>query len=296
MTEKTACKEEERLAVLLGLAAGKPKPADRCPSPEQLSAFIDGRLSAPKRKAIIAHLNGCERCYQEWLEVALAITEMQPVAAPSRKRSWWQLLREAWHDRPWMIPLTAALAMSLVVMAIVIQTPSQEAWQMPQLAALVRNHPGLDQALAALPQDLGDSTFAFSDTPQNLAKQAFSEGFQQARSWFDGAGGSSVLEPPESWQRSPWADYYDLGQWAFLTWVLAQVNGVSAQEWQVFNRHCQNLIMRFKQKPEEPITGQVLASLLEIHALLGELARQSDPAQQIRLARRLQLTIQQFLI
>ncbi len=295
MTEEIACKEEERLVVMLGLAAGKPQPADQCPPAEQLSAFIDGRLSSPKRKAIMVHLNSCEQCYREWLEAALAITEMQPQAAPSQ-RPWWQLLRQAWHGRPWMIPLTAALAMSLVVIAIVIQTPSQEAWQIPQLAALVRNHPGVDQALAALPRDLGNSTFAFSDTPQNLAKQAFSQGFQQARSWFDGAEGSSVLEPPEPWQRSSWADYYDLGQWAFLTWMLAQVEGVSAEEWQVVSHHCQNLITRFEQKPKEPITEQVLASLLEIHALLGDLAQRSDPAQKIRLARRLQLTIQQFLI
>lgn len=291
MTEKIACKEDH-LAVLLGLAAGKSQPKGPCPSPEQLAACIDGRLASPKRKAIVAHLNACERCYREWLEAALAVTEMQPQV--SRQQSWWQWLQGAWPARPWMIPLTAALAMALAVMAIVIQKPSPEGWQIPQLAGLVRNHPGLDQTLTALSKDLGDLPFAFSDTPQDPAKQAFLQGFQQARHWFDGAGSASALEP--AWQRSPWADYYDLGQWAFLAWTLAQVEGVSAEEWQAFAHYCQNLITRFEHQPKAPITEQVLASLREIRPLLGELAQQPDPIQTTRLARRLQLTIQQFLI
>ncbi|MFN3919736.1 MAG: zf-HC2 domain-containing protein [Methylohalobius sp.] len=288
--EKTAWIEDERLVVLLGLAAGKPQPEDQCPPAEQFSAFIDGRLSSPERKRIIAHLNSCEQCYQAWLEAALVLSEMQP---KSQKQSWWHKLQALWRTRPWMIPLTAALAMSLAVLAIVIQKPSQETWQISQLAAMVRNHPGLDQALAALPQDLGNLNFAFSDTPQNLAKQAFTAGFRQAWSWFDGADSP---ESSKAWpQRSPWRDYYDLGQWAFLTWLLAQTEGVSAEEWQVFERHCQNLIARFEQQPEGPTTDQVLASLREIHPMLGTLARQPDFAQQVRLGRRLRLTIQQFL-
>lgn len=291
--EKTAWIEDERLIALLGLAAGKPQLEDQCPPAEQFSAFIDGRLFPPEQRRIIAHLNACERCYQEWLEAALVLFEMQPKAASSQKRSWWQRLQALWRTRPWMIPLTAALAMSLAVMAIVIQKPSQETWQISQLAAMVRNHPGLDPALAALSQDLESLSFAFSDIPQNPAKQAFTAGFRQAWSWFDGTASS---DSTKAWQqRSSWRDYYDLGQWAFLTWLLAQTEGVSAEEWQVFARHCQSLITRFEQQPEGPTTDQVLASLREIYPMLDALARQPDFAQQVRLGRRLRLTIQQFL-
>jgi hypothetical protein len=296
--EKTARIENERLVALLGLAAGKPQPEDQCPPAERFSAFIDGRLSSSERKRIIAHLNACEQCYQEWLETALVLSDPPPKVASSQPRSWWQPLQALWRTRPWMIPLTAALAMSLAVIAVVIQKPSQETWQISQLAAMVRNHPGLDQALAALPQDLGTLSFAFSDTPQNPAKQAFTAGFRQAWSWFDGTDSSSrrALESSKPWlQRSSWQDYYDLGQWAFLTWLLAQTEGVSAEEWRVFERHCQNLITRFEQQPEEPTTERVLASLREIHPMLGALARQPDPTQQVRLGRRLRLIIQQFL-
>ncbi len=286
----TQIQQHEQLIALLGLAAGKAQPQDPCPTAEQLSAFIEGQLSSPQRKAILAHLNACEQCYREWLDAALALSEL-PQATP--RQSWWHKLSQAWRRRPWMMPLTAALAMSLVIMAIVIPKPAQETWQISQLAAMVSHHPGLDQALAALPQELEGANLAFSDTPQNPAKQAFAAGFQQARRWFDTT--PETARPAESWQGSPWQDYYDLGQWAFLTWVLAQTEGVNAEEWRVFERHCQTLIARFAQKPEKPMVAQVLAALREIHPILGTLAKQPDPAQQIRLVRRLRLTVQQFL-
>lgn len=291
VTEETKSIQEEQTLVLLGLAATKPEPAEACLSAEQLAAFIDGQLSLPRRKAIMAHLNSCETCYREWLEVAHAIAELQPQAVPSRKRAWWQRLREAWPVQPRMIPLAAALAMSLVVMALVIQKP-QETWQIPQLAATVQNHPGLDQALAALPRELADVSFGFSDRPQDPAKQAFSEGFKQARRWLEG---NSAVEDAVG-QHSPWRDYYDLGQWTLLTWMLAQAEGVSPKEWQGFIRHCQSLITRFEQRAGEEAAKQALTSLREIHALLNNLARRPDPAQKTLLTRKLQLTIQQFLI
>lgn len=288
--DKTPWIEDERPAALLGLAAGKAQPPAQCPPAEQLAAFIDGRLSVPARKAIMAHLNACEQCYREWLEAALALDERQPKEAP--RRTWWQQLQEIWRSRPWALPLAAALAMSLAVLAIVIPKPAREPWQIPQLAAVVRQHPGLDQALAALPEELGETGFAFSDTPQSLAREAFSAGFHGARRWFDGTRPAEAVGAAQRWQRSPWRDYYDLGQWTFLAWALAQTGNVSAEEWQAFERYCQTLITRFERQPKEPTAAQVLAALREIHSVLGDLARHPDPALQIRLARRLRLTAQ----
>jgi hypothetical protein len=283
---------DEQLIALLGLAARKPQPQGLCPTEEQLSAFIDGRLSLPQRKAILAHLNACEQCYREWLEAALILSEL-PQATP--KQSWWHKLSQAWRGRPWIMPLAAALACLAVVVIVTPLKPAQETWQISQLAAMVSHHPGLDQALAALPRELESTNLAFSDTPQNPAKQAFAAGFQQARHWFDGTYTAEAAKPAEAWQGSPWQDYYDLGQWAFLTWVLAQTEGVNAEEWRLFERYCQTLIARFAQKSQDPMVAQVLAALREIHAVLGTLAQQPDPAQQVRLVRKLRLTVQQFL-
>ncbi|GAB6067130.1 hypothetical protein JCM13664_04480 [Methylothermus subterraneus] len=291
--EKTAWIEDERLAARLGLAASKAKRQDPCPPAEQLSAFIDGRLSLPERRAILAHLNACEPCYQAWLEAALALSELPSQAPP--KRAWWQTLQEVWRARPWMLPLTAALAVSFAVLAVVMQKPAPEIEPIPQLAAVVRHHPGLDQALAALPQELESTGFAFSDTPQDLAKQAFAAGFSEARRWFDGAQPAEAVGPAQKWQRPPGRDYYDLGQWAFLTWALAQAENVRAEEWQAFARHGQSLIARFAQHPKEPQATQVLDALREIHAALDALAQRPDPALQVRLVRTLRSTVHQFL-
>ncbi len=287
-SEKTINIEQERMLVLLGLAGSKPKPSASCPQAEQLSAFIDGRLSGSQRQAILAHLNSCEPCYQEWLSAALAAAELKPEPTPSRWQKGWQKFIESCRA-PWTLPLAAALTASLVIAAIVIQKPTEEI-KLPELYATVKSHAGLEQALPAFSQ-AQTPALAFSESPQEAAKQAFAAGMQTVRHWLEGIG---TLEEAK-WPQSSWRDYYDLGQWALLTLALARAEGVPPREWQIFERHCQSLIRRFERRTE-PTAQEVLPWLREAHALLQDLVNRPDPTQAARLARSLQLKIQQFLI
>lgn len=288
-SEKTVTMREEQMLALLGLAASQSKSTEACPPPEQLAAFIDGHLSSTQRREMLAHLNRCEQCYQEWLKTALAVAELEPKPAPTQAQKWWQKLAKTWRA-PWTLPLAAAVAASFAIAIVVIQKPSEQAWPAPELAAVVQNYPDLKQAERAFPE-IAPLAFAFSQTPQDPAKQALAAGVQAARHWL----GGSNMPQEDQWLRSPWRDYYDLGQWAFLTWALAQAEGVLPREWQVFERYCQNLILRFERHTGEPAAYKIRVWLQETHVLLNSLANHPDPAQAARLARRIQTTLPQFL-
>ncbi len=292
MTEST-CKEDERFAALLGLAATKPEPDDACPEPEMLAAFIENRLPKSRRQQVLSHLDRCEHCYQEWLEVSLSLEEARPAEQPVRKPAWWQRLRESLRPRPWLVPLTAAVAMTLAVLAVVIQKPAAPVWQPQQLAELVRQHTGIEQTLARLPQ--ANTAFAFSDTNEDPARRAFIAGLRDAQRWL-GTGEPLVSVDDGDWRQSAWRDYYHLGQWMLLAWTLANSDPVSAEEWRVFDRHCLALIDRFQRRPEGPARDRLLTSLQEVHGLMSSLADRPDPVAQARLARKLQQIIRQWLV
>ncbi len=291
MTEPP-CKEDERFAALVGLAATKPKPADTCPKPEVLSAFIEGRLSKSRHQQILSHLNRCEHCYREWLEVSLSLEETRPTEETGHKSSWWQRWREHLRHRPWLIPLTTAVAMTLAVLAVVIQKPAAPEWQPQRLAVLIQNHAETRQILTRLPRP--DSAFAFGDTEAGPARKAFAAGLRAAQRWL-GRGTATIAVDTENWQESAWRDYYHLGQWTLLAWTLANSDTVSPEEWRAFDRHCQALIGRFQQRDAEPGRDRLLASLRELHTLLQSLADRPDPVAQARLARKLQKLIRQWL-
>ncbi len=299
MMDKATCKDSESLRTLLGLAATKEKPVDECPPPEVFMAFIDERLPKAQHQRFLSHLNQCEHCYQEWLDVSLALEESQTadISVPAGKKSWWSRVREFCRFRPWLPPLTTAVALTFAVMAVILYRPVDNR-PTSELVALVMEQPGIESALKRLPLS-SHAPFAFSDTGQDLAKQAFSAGFREALQYFDKASvvqyGDQGQGKQQSWQHQPWRDYYQLGQWALLTWLLTQSEGVTAEKWREFDRYCIDFIERFEKMPEDPAAKRALGSLREMHGFMQVLSQHPDSAQQSRLARKLKLTIQQWL-
>ncbi len=285
-------KEDERFAALLGLAASRPEPVEKCPEPELLSAFIENRLSESQHREILDHLDRCECCYREWLAVSLSLEEIQPAGETGGKPPWWQRWRARLLLRPWLTPLTTAVAMTLAVLAVVNQKPASPEWQPRRLAALVENHTGTRQILAQLPQS--GSIFAFGATEADPARKAFAAGLRDAQRWLGKE--TIVTVDTENWQESAWKDYYHLGQWALLAWTLANSDAVSPAEWRAFERHCLALIDRFQRQTAESPPDQLLAELRELHTLLNDLASHPDPVAQTRLVRQLRKLIQQWLV
>ncbi len=293
MTESSR-KEDERLTALLGLAASRPEPVEKCPEPELLSAFIENRLSPSRRQQILDHLDRCECCYREWLDVSLDLGEDRPPAPTAAGASGWRRWWERVRTRSGLIPLTIAVTVTLAAVAVMSQKSVTPDWQPRRLAALVRKHAGTQRSLTQWPRT-GPAAFSFSDSDGDPARKAFAAGLRDAQRWL-GGGGSTVSLGEEDWRRSPWQAYYRLGQWTLLLWTLANSDGVSPEEWQAFDRHGLALMERFRQRPRDPERDRLLATLRELHALLNDLAGHPDPAAQARLVRKLRNLIRRWLL
>ncbi len=301
MIDKTRCKDDERLGTLLGLAATKTEPVDDCPPPEVLEAFVNEGLPESRRRRFLSHLNQCEPCYREWLTLSLALEEAGPEEAKRLRPapSWWRRVRDFCRFRPWLPPLTTAVALSLVVMAVVIYRPSGPSLPAAELVALVKGQPGIERALDRLPHPSA-APFAFGDTPPDPGRQAFTMGFEEALAHFDQSfltlNQNRLGKASDSWQGDLLRDYYHLGQWMLLTLLLAQSDAVATDTWRTFDRYCTAFIERFGKAAHDSGAARLVSSLEEIHGLLQDLARRPDPARQARLVRKLKLTIEQWLV
>jgi hypothetical protein len=60
---------------------------DGCPDPEEIAAFLDGTLSAARRRRLTRHLAGCERCYEVFAGAADFLEDSaEPAVLPAEPR------------------------------------------------------------------------------------------------------------------------------------------------------------------------------------------------------------------
>jgi hypothetical protein len=88
--------------------------AEECPSPEDLSAFIDGKLDEQEGDRVMGHLSHCDRCYEAFLMTHKMIKEEKEETARImiKKKSWIYA------------PIAVAAAAALVILfEFVIQIP-----------------------------------------------------------------------------------------------------------------------------------------------------------------------------
>ncbi len=65
--KNTYTEDEDRILGLLAISSHKPADKGACPSAEDLDDFNRGVSEPRKREEILAHLDACPTCYNEWL-------------------------------------------------------------------------------------------------------------------------------------------------------------------------------------------------------------------------------------
>ncbi len=85
-----------------------------CPSPEDLAAFLDGRLSAEARRAMVEHLDRCPDCYEVFSESARFLQEDAPRGRVLRPAGWLSGRRVTWA-----VASVAAVLLVLVLLPLV---------------------------------------------------------------------------------------------------------------------------------------------------------------------------------
>jgi hypothetical protein len=91
---------------------------DECPTPEELSAFIDGTLDEQQRDRVIGHLSQCDRCY----EVISVAHEMMKEEKEEAAKG--MVKRKSWFYAPIAV---AAAAVLVILIKFVIPIPGEYA-------------------------------------------------------------------------------------------------------------------------------------------------------------------------
>ncbi len=94
--------------------------AEECPSPEDISSFIDSTLDEQKRDKLLGHLSRCDRCY-EVFSMAQEMAKEEEI--PAIKRAAISPTRK-WILSPAPIAIAAAVIL-VVVIRFVLQLPGE---------------------------------------------------------------------------------------------------------------------------------------------------------------------------
>ena len=84
-------KKEERDAAIgrtLSRAIKESAGSESCPSSEDISAFLDGRLDGKQRDTLMGHLSHCDRCYEVFSMAQEMANEKKEEVVREKKKSW----------------------------------------------------------------------------------------------------------------------------------------------------------------------------------------------------------------
>jgi hypothetical protein len=251
------------LGVLIALAAQKPLATTEAHlSPEALAAFSEGHSSPEERERILAHLDACIDCYEEWLTATETLSDesladvpasSMPINPPHRESVVPQTrsasstptvisLEQRRRQRiRWWSGTGMALAASLMLMLL---APWRNSLDLPSVLddayQSARDSAGSElRAIASREDPLNASTgsnYGFSASANTEAARAYTAGLWEGRAALSGpdhhgtplpdALAPSPGQPANSsdWQRTEWSDYTVLGRWMFLLQTLCQAD------------------------------------------------------------------------
>lgn len=279
---------EERLGVLVALVAQPPAPpAGDHPSAEDLVAFGEGRLNPADRERVLAHLDACSDCYEEWMAVADALAADSPSA-----RRWWRwptTFGVRRRRRRALVWSGAALAACLVLALLV-------PWRTDSgLPALIER--AYETTRAGAGPDLREiaardttsrpglaPTYGFSSGPGSEAARAFAAGLLEGRAALSGGDHFSTPIPPElapspsqpaesgAWRDTEWADYVLLGRWVYLLQTICKTSQQGSPAiWDAQRFIAAELRDRLAQRPASDAKARPAASVVQdVEKVLGE--------------------------
>lgn len=286
----------DRLLALLTLATRKPGESVQHLSNEKMQAFVQGTLDDTAREEILAHINDCEQCRQDWLVLSEPGRQMRQ--EPDKKLQGRQPtitekvipIRSHRERTGWMTAIGFAMAASLL--AIVFWPVSQRTLLPENLDELYQiYYQKIDQEGARLARQLSVplqepslKSYGFGALDEtDAAMMAFAAGLWQGSEdiqakgrepvkplplFLRPAGDNSEMVDPHSWQGTEWEEYYSLGRWIVL---LRTGCVMSVDEQRRFsNRQRQVGLMLsdiFRQK-SEPLAQRILEGLKRVGELL----------------------------
>lgn len=305
MNDKRSPEKQEREMVLLGLAATDTPTVMSCPSEETLARFIEGTLAGQGRETLLAHLNRCASCYHHWLEAASLLNGGERAALPPARSGSparaWQSVRPWWTGWKLIVPVAATAAFAYTV--ILWWPPSPDLNDQIDLAyAAVRaeNTPPREAAQRALPPlPWEGAALAFGGSHPSAPRQAFGAGLWAGRQALLSAEAREAppafLSPPggAGWPNTAWADYYALGRWMVLGWMLATQEEVP--DWRPHPGLLDDLRARLSERVSvEEEARQAVNALSRLQPLLAALAHEADAPRREELRRTLEITMQEL--
>jgi hypothetical protein len=254
---------------------------------------------------MLAHLNHCASCYHRWLEAASLLhdgerTALPPAPSGSPARAW-QYLQPWWTGWKLIVPVAAIAAFAYTVILWLPPSPDLNAQiDLTYAAVHAENTPSREAAQRALPPLPGEgAALAFSRSHPSAPRQAFGAGLWAGRQALLSAEAAEAppafLSTPGGvgWPNTAWADYYALGRWMVLGWMLATQEDVP--DWQLHPGLLDGLRARLSERVSvEEEARRAVNALSRLQPLLAALAHEADASRRDEFRRALEITMQEL--
>jgi len=273
---------KDRLRALFAVSSRKREEKGPCPGVNEMAAFMDGGLTTRERDAVMAHLDACPECYNEWLAASTALTEvdqarnrfgMDPPALPEQAG---QKRTRRFGSRGRLIACGAALAASLI---LVFWFPFN---RQEDLKGVIK----AQYALVLQQNIMPDQAIFFTDLEGRSNRTVLKGyGFVNTVKGPSPAGSAFLSGIRDGWERiqarselsekgpgdGAWDDYYRLGLWyALITSVCGSGEKMPNHFWETQKE----IIGTFEEAissrlEEESEAGVLTRSLGRIKAFLS---------------------------
>ena len=326
MNQKKPTDADDRVVALAALAASYEARNTSCPTDEELAAFIDDHLSRPEKGRILAHLNQCSDCYHTWLELATydATMELDSIGAVQVSRAKAETVEEEKPQTPapykssnklaielkrllealignWQITIPATIVgIVMIALAVSPGSLSIETQINERYAATIKaDGPALTSIVRSLSLPWDTAALGFSPNESPNEKRAFAAGLWSGRAAL--LQGETMPLPEglaspdgQTWEESPWSDYFSYGRWSVLLWAHTQSKEIPAH-WDNHAKMLKQLRDVFDTRPsEEPYQKEAVATLDRLQPLLERVRNQGETQDYTALNRALLMTMERL--